>query len=250
VDQERNDNRADPVRLRERLGELPLRSSSEFVAALSSRFSNLGSSADWIRTTSIAAAAGVLVLFGAGLGLRSCASKPDPASAPLFATPPASELAASTPTTVESIVVHAAGAVRAPGLYPLAKGSRVADVLEVAGGVADGADLNRVNLAALVSDSERIFIPFIGVPIPGPTSGATGAQSGGGGAIDKSGPVNLNTATEEELDDLPGIGPTTAAAIVNHREKVGRFASVDDLLDVRGIGTAKLESLRDLVTAG
>jgi competence protein ComEA len=250
VDQERNDNRADPFRLRERLGELPSQSLSDYAAALSSRLSIFEGSTDRIRAISIAAVVGLVVLIGAGLGLRSCASKSDPASAPLFSTPPASELAASTSTTVESIVVHAAGAVRAPGLYRMAKGSRVADVLEVAGGVADGADLNRVNLAALVSDSERIFIPFIGVPMPGPTSGATGSQSGVGGAMDKSGPVNLNTATEDELDALPGIGPATSAAIVSHREKVGPFTSVDDLLDVRGIGTSKLESLRDLVTTG
>jgi competence protein ComEA len=250
VDQERKDNRADAVRPREPLGEMPSQTLSDFVAAVVSRISFFGVPADRIRTISIAAAIIVLVVFGTGLGLRSCASKSDPASAPLFSTPPASELATSTSTAVETIVVHAAGAVRAPGLYRLAKGSRVADVLEVAGGVADGADLNRVNLAALVSDSERIFIPFIGAPIPGSSSGATGSQSGVGGAIDKSSPVNLNTASEDELDGLPGIGPTTAAAIVSHREKVGPFTSVDDLLDVRGIGTSKLESLRDLVTTG
>jgi competence protein ComEA len=189
-------------------------------------------------------------LFGAGLGLRACISEPEPVAAALFSPPSTSGSSASTSTTLEAIVIHAAGAVRAPGLYRLAKGSRIADVLEVAGGVADGADLERVNLAAIVSDSDRIYIPFIGTPIPGPSIGSTGSGTGGGDASGSPGPVNLNTATEDELDGLPGVGPATAAAIVSHREKVGRFASVDDLLDVRGIGAAKLESLRDLVTAG
>lgn len=250
MDQERNVSRADPIRFRARLGELSSRTSADFAAGIANRIAINGVSTERLRTISIGVVIVVFVLVGTAVGLRSCASEPDPASAPLFTSPPTSDAAASPQTTVESIVVHAAGAVRAPGLYRLAKGARVADVLEAAGGVADGADLNRVNLAALVADSERVFIPFIGAPVPGQLTGGTGVQPGVGGLIDKGGPVNLNTATEDELDGLPGVGPTTAAAIVSHREKVGLFASVDDLLDVRGIGTAKLEGLRDLVTVG
>lgn len=249
VDQERRDGRADPVRFGDQRGE-PSRSSADFVAAIVDRIGGAGVSVDRLRVMVIAGAVVVIAVIGAGLGLRACVAEPDPVAAALFTTPPSSDAPSSTPTTSEAMVIHAAGAVRAPGLYQLAKGSRIADVLEVAGGVADGADLDRVNLAALVSDSDRIYIPFIGAPIPGPSTGSSGSGTGGGGVPDNPGPVNLNTATEGELDGLPGVGPTTAAAIVSHREKVGRFTSVDDLLDVRGIGAAKLESLRDLVTAG
>jgi competence protein ComEA len=250
LDQERSDGRADAVRLGDQRGESSSRSSPDWVAAIIERIGIVGVSDDRPRKLAIAVAVVAISLIGAGLGLRACASEPEPVAAALFTSPPSSATPVSTTTTLEAMVIHAAGAVRAPGLYRLVKGSRIADVLEAAGGVADGADLNRVNLAALVSDSDRIYIPFIGVPIPGALTGSTGSGTGGGGAPDNIGPVDLNTATAEELEGLPGVGPATAAAIVNHRDKIGPFASVEDLLDVRGIGDAKLESLRDLVTAG
>ena len=150
------------------------------------------------------------------------------------------------------IVVHAAGAVARPGLQRLAVGARVADLLDVAGGPTPDADLDRLNLAAPLADGQRLYVPRLGETTPAPVSpegggGAVGSGDATGGA---AGPIDLNTATAEQLDALPGIGPATSAAIVDHRERNGPFGSVDDLLDVRGIGPAKLEGLRDLVTAG
>lgn len=148
------------------------------------------------------------------------------------------------------VVVHAAGAVARPGVYVLAADARVGDLLSAAGGPVAGADLDRVNLAEPLVDGSRVYVPLEGEDAPpevlGPDTGATptagGAQGSAGGLVD------LNTADAAALDTLPGIGPSTAEAIVAHRADNGPFASVDDLLDVRGIGPAKLEAIRDLVT--
>lgn len=151
----------------------------------------------------------------------------------------------STSAVPTSIVVHAAGAVAVPGLHELPVGSRVADVLAAAGGPAADADLDRVNLAAPVADGERVWFPRVGEDAPPVVAGGAVAAPG---STEPAGPVDLNSATAEQLDALPGVGPATAAAIIQHREQVGRFTSIDDLLDVPGIGDAKLAQLRDLVT--
>lgn len=151
---------------------------------------------------------------------------------------------ATTTTSSGNVVVHAAGAVVAPGLYTLRAGARVADLLAAAGGPTAEADLDRLNLAAPVIDGAQVFVPRIGEPVP--TAGSTGGVVDGGAAT--AGPVDLNLATAAELESLPGIGPATAAAILAEREKRGGFRAVEDLLDVRGIGPAKFEALRDLVT--
>jgi competence protein ComEA len=158
-------------------------------------------------------------------------------------------------TTVSTrVVVHAAGAVVAPGLYELEAGARVADLLRAAGGPTAEADLERLNLAQPVTDGMRVYVPRQGqatipdLASPEPAGGGSGvgtARAGGPAA-----PVDLNTATLDQLDELPGIGPATAQAIIDHREAVGRFDSVDELLDVRGIGEAKLATLRPLVRVG
>jgi competence protein ComEA len=151
-------------------------------------------------------------------------------------------------------LVHAAGAVVAPGVHVVAVGARVADVLVAAGGPTPDADLDRVNLAAPVVDGQRLYVPRRGEAAPpvvgdggggGPGSASTGATGLGGG-----GPIDLNSADVDALDALPGVGPSTASAIVQHREANGPFTSVDELLDVRGIGPAKLDALRELVTVG
>lgn len=145
----------------------------------------------------------------------------------------------------EPVYAHAAGAVARPGLYRLPAGARVADLVEAAGGPLPDGDVDQLNLAARVSDGDRVYVPRRGeVADPsaaGPAGGPAGAGAGAGARLD------LNAATEAQLDELPGIGPATASAIVQERTRRGRFKSVEELLDVRGIGPAKLEQLRELV---
>lgn len=142
----------------------------------------------------------------------------------------------TAPASVE-IYVHILGQVVRPGLYALPDGARAVDAVAAAGGFTETADAGGVNLARFVSDGEQIVVPAIGET---PTGGAPG--------IGGDGRVNLNTADAAALDTLPGIGPATAQKILAWREQHGRFASVDDLLDVGGIGPAKLDAIRDLVT--
>lgn len=146
-----------------------------------------------------------------------------------------------------TILVHAAGAVVHPGVYSMAPGARVSDLLAVAGGPRPEADLDRVNLAAPIADGSRVYVPERGEDPPPVVAGDAPSGSSGGAPVDPGQTVNLNTATASELEALPGVGPATAAAIVEHRERTGPFASVDDLLEVRGIGEAKLAALRDRV---
>ena len=148
-----------------------------------------------------------------------------------------------------------------PGLYAVRERARLAEAVAVAGGLAPDADPDRVNLAAVVVDGERIFIPRRGdVSVPSVLAGGSGGGgSGGGGASGgrggaplssssvPAGLVDLNAAGVDELDRLPGVGPATAASIVAYRDEHGRFGSVDELAQVRGIGPAKLEQLRPLV---
>lgn len=153
------------------------------------------------------------------------------------------------------LVVHVAGAVAAPGVVRLSTGSRVVDAVTAAGGLRADADPDRVNLAAPLTDGQRVVVPVLGQPLPaevttGPGTGASDGTGSTGGGAAASGPIDLNTATAEQLDTLPGVGPSTATAILDHRAAEGPFDSVDGLLDVRGIGEAKLEALRDLVTVG
>jgi competence protein ComEA len=151
------------------------------------------------------------------------------------------------------VVVHAIGAVNLPGLYRLPPSARVADLVEAAGGFAADADPDRLNLAAPLADGVRVWVPRRGEAegppvVNGDGGGAVAAVPPvGGDAAAATGPVDLNTATLEVLDTLPGVGPSTAQAIIDHRTTNGPFRSVDDLLEVRGIGDAKLAQLRDKV---
>ena len=154
------------------------------------------------------------------------------------------------------IAVHVVGAVREPGVYHLDSGARADDALRAAGGANDSADLRRVNLAAEVRDGEQLYIPRVGERAPvtlpstngGSGGGSTGTGGSGGGAASTI-PllVDLNSATADDLDRLPGVGPSTAKAIIDHRTRNGPFASVDDLLKVKGIGPSKLAELRPWV---
>ncbi len=156
-------------------------------------------------------------------------------------------ISSTTATTLATpALVHAAGAVADPGVYRLSPDARVADVVEAAGGPLADGDLDRLNLAAPVVDGQQVYVPRVGEAVPEMAGGATGGGGGGAGAT--GGPIDVNTASADALDALPGVGPATAQAILDERERRGGFASVEELLDVRGIGEAKLEALRDLVT--
>jgi competence protein ComEA len=139
------------------------------------------------------------------------------------------------------LVVHVVGAVKRPGLYRLADGARIADALKRAGGATRRADLSLVNLAAPVSDGTQVVVPKRAPPAPAASS------EPGSEVAPAAGPVHLNTATLEQLDELPGVGPVTAQKIVDYREQHGAFSSVDDLDAIPGIGPARLEQLRELV---
>ena len=153
---------------------------------------------------------------------------------------------ASGKAPASTVAVHAAGAFANPGLYELPAGARVAQLVDAAGGAAPGAVLDALNLAAKLTDGERIYLPRAGEVAVDAIAGAGGAASavGGGANGSSAGVVDLNTATLEQLDALPGVGPSTAQAILDYRQEKGRFRSVEELLEVRGIGEAKLAALR------
>ncbi len=164
---------------------------------------------------------------------------------------PASSMTTSTP----AIVVYVAGAVVVPGVYEFPQDARIGQAIDAAGGLDIDADIDNINLAGFMRDGDRVYIPRVGIPVPTVLQPVGGAAAGGGVADEGSAgppptaaePVDLNRASADQLDQLPGIGPSTAAAIVAHRESNGPFASVDELLDVRGIGPAKLDTIRDLI---
>src|SRR5271163_4679163 len=155
------------------------------------------------------------------------------------------------------VVVSVVGLVHTPGLVTLAPGARIADALQAAGGAVDGADTIGLNMARPVGDGEQIVVglaPPFGQPralgssvASGPAPGPVSAPVSGSGKPNAGDVVNLNTATIEQLDALPGVGPVTAAAIVAWRQANGKFTSVDQLADVDGIGPARLDKLRTLV---
>ena len=149
---------------------------------------------------------------------------------------------ASTTSTSSTVVVYVAGAVAVPGVYTLTAPGRVTDAVAAAGGAAAGADLDVVNLAATLHDGERIYVPEVGEIVPTVVAGDTVVDS-----LAPAGPVDVNTATVDQLDVLPGVGPATAAAIVAYRDQHGPFQTVDQLGEVRGIGPSKLDAIRGLV---
>jgi competence protein ComEA len=191
-----------------------------------------------ISITGRRALAGVLLLIAllvlAGRYLISAGTPEPPRSARIVSEQPR---AAEAP----KLVVHVVGAVRHAGLYRLPEGSRIADALARAGGATRKADLTVVNLAAPLSDGVQVVVPRR-TPIAAASAASPGSSSGA-----PAGPVNLNTATLEQLDALPGVGPVTAQKILDYRQQSGGFASVDELDAVPGIGPARMEQLREAV---
>lgn len=184
-----------------------------------------------------AAVALVLLLLAARFILPAGTTTP---AAPL--PPPPAPGTSATGTSAARVVVDVVGAVRSPGLYRLASGSRIADAVARAGGASSKADLAQVNLAAPIADGEQVVVPRRGLATASAPAGGGTAATGAPTA-----PVQLSTATLEQLDSLPGIGPVTAQKILDYRTKHGAFSSVDELDAVPGIGPARLDQLRDLV---
>ena len=175
----------------------------------------------------------VLLLAVAGSRIAGVGASRGPA-----AVAPLSRIRSAPAGAQPPLVVHVVGAVRRAGLFRLRDGSRVADALARAGGPTRHADLAAVNLAAPLVDGEQVVVPR-----RGPGGSAAVSVAPGAGAK-----VSLGSATVEQLDELPGVGPVTAQKIVDWRSTHGPFRSVDDLDDVPGIGPARIEQLRDLVT--
>jgi competence protein ComEA len=150
--------------------------------------------------------------------------------------------------TLASIIVDVRGAVAKPGVYTLAAGSRMQDALAQAGDVLANAETHNLNLARKLNDGEQIYVPTVGeATIPPP---ATPGKSTASSAATKTplGKINVNTATLEELDVLPGIGPAIAQRIIDYRNQNGAFKQIEDLKKVRGIGDALFSQIKDMVT--
>jgi competence protein ComEA len=177
----------------------------------------------------LAAAVLAVVALLAGRWLASAGT---PAERPLGRAP-----VRVTSTAQAALIVHVVGAVRRPGLYRLPRGSRVADAVTRAGGATRRGDTSLVNLAAPLADGVQIAVPL---------RGSASAAGAGGAAGTAAGRVHLNSATVEELDTLPGVGPVTAQKIVDYRQQHGPFTALEDLDAISGIGPARIEQLRGL----
>ena len=207
------------------------------------------------------AAGATLVIAGAGWWLLRSPALPTEAALPSV-THSSAVTATSTiaPQVADAVatsgapgllVIHVTGAVNVPGVYELSVGQRVDDAVAAAGGPSADADANALNLAAPLVDGDRIAVPVLGQTGAGgetPDAGVTHAVVSADASV-AADPVDLNEATTSELEALPGIGPATAAAIVEYRTQTGPFGSIDQLLDVPGIGPAKLEAIREFVSA-
>ena len=180
-----------------------------------------------------------VTLGGAGLWyVRSLPRPVEVATAPSGGTGSAPASASPSPEVV--VLVDVAGWVRRPGVYEFTEGARVIDAIDAAGGARSGALLEALNLAAPLTDGTQILVPREGQEGVAPAPVTGGAVAGG--------LVNVNSAIATELEELPGIGEVIAQRIIDYRTENGPFATVDELLDVSGIGDAILESIRELVT--
>jgi len=213
---------------------------------------------------SVALVAGV-IWYRIGIGGAS-AGESGAAPAAVSTTAPSTTLVDPTPTDAAAatntgakgqaatIAVHVAGAVNHPGVVELKAGARVIDAVEAVGGALADGDLDRLNLAAKVTDGQRVYVAKVGQADPGALGASSGTAavgdpaSDGASGVATGGKVDLNTATQAQLEELPGIGPTYAQSIIAERQRRGGFTSVNDLRSVRGIGDKRFAELAPLVT--
>jgi competence protein ComEA len=211
----------------------------------------------WIGLSRILASAfGVLVMVIGVWWVVRVPPPPPEATIPFASSTIATDsLNTNSELLMANITVYVSGEVVKPGVYVLLATSRIIDALQAAGGPTSAADLVVVNLAAPLVDATQVFIPRIGstpratLPRPHaginlPTTGTSGGVSVGSGVTFATGIVDINSATLADLDALPGVGPSTAQAIIDYRIANGPYVSVDDLLNVRGIGPSKLAAMR------
>ena len=191
----------------------------------------------------------IVLVALAGVGLWYQRSLPRPVEVATSRPAPAVSAASTSTPSPAVLVVNVAGWVKHPGVYEFHDGDRIVDAINAAGGAKKGALLEALNLAALLTDAEQVLVPRSGpggaATVPGAVPGTTAAGATAGVPGTK---INVNTATEIDLEALPGIGPVLAQRIVDYRTEHGPFPTVDALDDVSGIGPATLADLRDLVT--
>jgi competence protein ComEA len=170
-------------------------------------------------------------------------------SVPVSARVPSGATDSQTPVSVPHIAVHVAGNVLKPGVYDLPGDARVVDAVRLAGGATAIADLNAINLANPLNDGQQVYVPAVGEKVPPSSNGLSAGGDGTGSATNSvEYPININSADAALLDELPGVGPATAQAIVTYRDQNGPFANVNGLEDVPGIGPAKVAALLGLAT--
>ena len=209
----------------------------------------------WIGLSRILASAFGVVVMVVGVWWVVRVPPPPPEASIPFATTSVASNTGATPAlpSAANIMVYVSGEVVKPGVYVLTSAARVIDAWLAAGGATNQADLVVVNLAAPLVDAAQVFIPRIGstprATLPRPHAGinlpTSGTSAGaGGGATSAAGIVDINIATLSDLDALPGVGPSTAQAIIDYRVVNGPYASIEDLLNVRGIGPSKLAAMR------
>ena len=165
----------------------------------------------------------------------------------LVSSPPRGQpISLLPPPTEAPIVVYVAGAVAHPGVYALPPGSRAQDAIQVAGGLLPQANPQLLNLAELLEDGVKVSVPTqYPTPLPASLTPLPGVTQSKAGILY---PININTATLEELDSLPEIGPSLAQRIIEYREKNGLFKSIEEIMNVSGIGPSIFEQIKDLIT--
>ena len=169
------------------------------------------------------------------------------------------EIASDSAETEEKIIIHVTGAVKTPGIVKLDDGSRIEDAIEAAGGLTEDADISNVNLAYVLDDGTKIKIPSLSDEDINNEEDIITDESGEGiieeidstsssNSQNSTSNININKATEAELDTLPGIGPSLASKIIEYREQNGKFSSIEDIKNVSGIGDSKFEEIKDLIS--